>query len=161
MSSLPIPGKTFPPSSPRRRDTAGSLGSGRWENLLEVAAIAQDLESAAPAHAYKIVLVDTCRTESKTVSEVPSGTAPLTAVPQGVSVNYAVSAESKAFQGASGMSAWTERFVALANAYPYLEIDQFVKYANRYTDWQTRTMAGTQHPVIRFPHKQSERQRFR
>jgi hypothetical protein len=118
------------------------------ENLLEVAAIAQDLDSAAPASAYKIVLVDTCRTASKAVSEVPSGTAPLTAVPQGVSVNYAVSAESKAFQGESGMSAWTERFVVLAEAYPYLEIDQFVKYANRYTDWQTRTMAGTQHPVM-------------
>src|SRR3954462_7892553 len=42
---------------------------------------------------------------------------------------------TSAFTGKIGMSAWTAQFVALADAYPGLEIDQIVRYANLYTKW--------------------------
>ena len=56
---------------------------------------------------------------------------------QDVLVNYSTSPGSTSYDSPEGMSAWTERFVTISGAYPWLGIDQLVMYPDRYTKWQS------------------------
>ena len=42
------------------------------------------------------------------------------------------------------MSAWTKRFMSVADAFPEATIDQIIGYANRYTKWQSEASLRVQ-----------------
>jgi len=109
-------------------------------SLYAIATIQQILRPSVSAGGLAIVLVDACR------SGVGTTTHPMVAPDnQDVLVNYSTSPGSTSYDSPEGMSAWTERFVTISDAYPWLGIDQLVMYADRYTKWQSAASCGFRH----------------
>jgi hypothetical protein len=117
-------------------------------SLYAIARVQQILRPSVSAGAFAIVLVDACRSGTGTTTH------PMVAPnDQDVLVNYSTSPGSTSYDSPEGMSAWTERFVTISDAYPWLGIDQLVMYADRYTKWQSAASLRVQTPVLygRFP----------
>ena len=117
-------------------------------DLYPITRIQQILRPSVSAGAFAIVLVDACRSGTGTTTH------PMVAPDnQDVLVNYSTSPGSTSYDSPEGMSAWTERFVTISDAYPWLGIDQLVMYADRYTKWQSAASLRIQVPVLygRFP----------
>jgi hypothetical protein len=112
-------------------------------HLFAISEVIRALEPVAASGGCVTVLVDACRAQSgkegsKLVAE-PAGS---------VLVNHSASPGATSFDGDYGMSAWTERFVTVADAFPDASIDQILGYANRYTSWQSEASQRVQNPVL-------------
>jgi hypothetical protein len=115
----------------------------RPADLFALSRIAEDLRPLADGGTFAIVLVDACR------SDAGSTPHPLLADDgQGVLMNHSAAPGGVSFDDDNGLSAWTERFIAVADAHPEVGIDQLVLYANRYTKWQSEASLRIQEPIL-------------
>ncbi|HXE18778.1 MAG TPA: caspase family protein [Castellaniella sp.] len=112
-------------------------------DLFAVSEVVQALAPVSASDSCVTVLVDACRAQSG-----KAGSA-LVAEPAGaVLVNHSASPGATSFDDDYGMSAWTERFVTVADTFPDAPVDQILEYANRYTSWQSEASRRVQNPVL-------------
>ncbi|MGD0108464.1 MAG: caspase family protein [Rhodopila sp.] len=117
-------------------------------DLFPIARIERNLHPLVESGMFGMILVDACRSDAGVAAH------PMVAAnTQGVPVNYSTSPGKTSFDSDRAMSAWTERFVTVAERYPWLGTDQLVMYADRYTKWQSAASLRVQTPVLygRFP----------
>ncbi|WP_165982168.1 caspase family protein [Dankookia rubra] len=122
---------------------APATAAVRPEHLLGLDVLVQVLRPVEAAGGCAVLLADACRAVAG--PHVP----PLVAEPpRGVMVNHATAPGGTSFDGDRGMSAWTDRFVTVAEEFPDAAIDQVLGYANRYTRWQSEASRRRQVPVL-------------
>jgi hypothetical protein len=112
-------------------------------DLLDIAEIQQKLALAIRPGTFAILLVDACRSTAAGKAQALFASRDL-----GIPVNYSTAPGNRSYDSEEGMSAWTKRFVSVADSFPWLGIDQVIMYANRYTKWQSATTQQQQTPVL-------------
>jgi hypothetical protein len=122
---------------------APASAAARETDLFSISDIVRSLHAIPAEGGLAVVLVDACRATrgDRATSLVPEA-------PDRVLVNHSASPGNASFDGERDMSAWTERFIAIADAFPDAGFDQVLGYANRYTKWQSEASLRVQVPIL-------------
>ena len=115
----------------------------RAEHLLALDELVRILDPVDAAGGCAALLVDACRSLAGTGMQTLVGEPP-----RRILVNHSTAPGGTSFDGDVGMSAWTQRFVTVAEDFPDAALDQLLLYANRYTRWQSETSQRVQVPVL-------------